>query len=332
MGIITFPQSLSVDNSLLPYFGWAGTQYPFVPSGATDITISGATTWNDSVGYKQINKLTINAGQTLTIAKFPFYIFCNELNFGDSSSCIDASGLSGNSSLTAFPSTYARGATANQFQCGCGGGLIFIIAGKITGASGIIKANGGNGYISNQTGANTWVAGQGALSTSFNIPNSTALESFYVSPFVGGAPTSASNYYYTTSKLLGAGGTAQGGVGGGSGGSASGVVGGGSGIGGGGGCNGTAATTNGSTSSITLQPQDLLFLASIKCLGGGGGGTGSTGSSNQNNASGGGGGGIVVWTHSYVSQPTVQANGGNGTNIGGWTCNGGAGVTFFIVL
>jgi hypothetical protein len=297
----------SGDNSLLPFFGWAGSQFPFVPSAVADIVISAPTTWSDAVGYKQVGKLTINAGQVLSINKSPFYIFCNELNFGDTASIIDASGFNGN---IAGGFTALGGGSAGTVRGGDGGGMLFIIAGKITGASGVIKANGGNGY---GTASGSSQGGQGALSKSVSLA--------YAQSWDGTSVVTTTNnptYLNPLGTVLGSGGN-SGGSGGGSGASSNGGCGG-SGIGGGG-CGSSAAA--GLQSSVLLIVNTLIELAKCGCRGGGGGGGNTAG------AGGGGGGSVAIWTHSVVSQPVSQANGGSLSGTGG---AGAAGVTYFILL
>ena len=81
---------LVFDPTLTNEFSWAGGVFPF--AGTQDITVSGATTWNDSVGYKKVKKLTIAAGQTLTIQKSPFYIFADEIELkSESESSVELS-------------------------------------------------------------------------------------------------------------------------------------------------------------------------------------------------------------------------------------------------
>jgi hypothetical protein len=314
------------DAALLQYFSWAGSNFPF-NSDSANITISAPTTWDDAVGYKKVGKLTINAGQTLTIQKSPFYIFADEIAFGDTDSTIDASGLSGSATPTTFPTTQANGATAQSgsalSQGGCGGGMLLILCNRITGANGIIKADGGNGY-SNTTNASgdTFKGGQGALSSTIN--NGGGGESFILA--VNGALTSSTaTLLCSTLNLLGDGGGGNPRAsGGGSGqGSAVSFVGGGSGIAGGG---GAAAVENGFTATITPMPLDLIQLAQIKCRGGGGGAALVSTTGTGNICAGGGGGAILVFTHTTTATPTLQANGGTGT------VSGAAGVTYLITL
>lgn len=325
MGIITFPSAPVADDSLAQYFSWAGARFPF-NSGAADIVISGPTTWSDAVGYKKVGKLTISAGQTLTINKSPFYIFADEINFGDVASIIDASGLTSTASIIPTSSGMAKGGygAVGQTAGGCGGGMLFVLCNKITGAVGTIKANGGNGYIGTSLGVNN--AGQGAFSTTVN---STGTAEFfnhtlgYSALSYNGAAAINPTLTRSTLNLLGKGSGSNStyiATGGGSGGwdSNSSSATGGSGIGGGGG----GGSYNGSPALVIPSVLDLLALASLGCFGGGGGG------SRLLTAGGGGGGSVVVFSHLFTATPTIQANGG----VAGGGSAGAAGVTYLIVL
>ena len=324
---------LGQDTTLASYFGWAGSSFPYCGSAA-DVTISGATTWNDSCGYKKVGKLTINAGQTLTIANSPFIIFANEIAFGDVSSCIDASGPSGASSGS-FTTGMTKGATAvggsARAQGGCGGGLLFIITSKISGATGVIKANGGNGYRNTTTAsAQAGKGGQGAFSetTSENNPQAgvgekwggtntlTATGVEYLNPLgINLAPS-----YIATTLNASGGGSGQGGT----------NSAGGSGIGSGGSSGGGTNCTDGVLSYITFTPQMLINMAFASCKGGGAGGANVDNSVGASNGAGGGGGGIIlVWVRTLTATPTLQANGGTGA-VGTGSANGGAGQTLLI--
>ena len=339
MGIITFPTTAHSDITLGEFFSWAGSVFPYNGTAA-NITITGSTTWTASTSFQQVGKLTINSGQTLKINTSPFYIFADEINFGDASSIIDASGLDGSSAITTFPSTMAAGGTATASgsiaQGGGGGGMLFILCNRITGANGVIKANGGNAYKNATFTGTQQSAGRGALSTTIN--NAVASENFHFSLY------GVSNYFAvfttdiiinSTQKLLGSGGVIStlAGTGGGSGGSDSGTffVGGGSGIGGGGSVRSATAGASGTASTLTLNPPNLIYLANSKCLGGGGGAAQVRAGGGANDAGGGGGGSIVVWTHTQTATPTLQANGGTGLPTSG-TADGGAGVTYLLVI
>lgn len=318
MSIIQFPQLSggSVDNALLPYFAWAGSSFPFIKDGTADITISGATTWNDACGYKQVNKLIINAGQTLKITKSPFYIFANEISFGDTASIIDASGLAGSATPTNYPyMNQAAGGTnvAGNSQGGCGGGMLFILAGKITGAAGIIKANGGAGYAGT---SGSGCGGQGALSRAL-----TTLQKWD-----GSGGTSAVLHPFSNFMVDGVGIGDSSSCHSSGGGSGAAYTGGyacsGSGISSGAGFQAANVAPIAGNAAQPIEPAQLIHLASVGCLGGGGG------CAAYLFGSGGGGGSIVVWTHSAAATPTLQANGGTSSSGGA----GGAGVTHFILI
>lgn len=318
MGISRYP-NLPPNLALSQYFGWAGRSYPY--NNETDIVISSNTTWSDAVGYKKVRKLTIAAGVILTIAKSPFVIFADEIVFGDAASIIDGSGPAGAASGT-FATTYARGGTivggSARAQGGCGGIMLFILANTISGANGIIKANGGDGFRNTtNAGVNSQAGGQGSLSSSFDVGTGGGLELFAGTSVL----TTATNktYLHPQGRMLGDGG--GGGTGGGSG-----INGGGSGIGGGG---SGAAATNGGSPFNTIRPDALNELAFLGCLGGGGGGA-SVNTTGTNNAAGGGGGGsIVVWSKFFNAIPTLQANGGAAVGTAG---AGAPGVAYLISI
>lgn len=311
------------DGTLINEFSWAGAAFPF--SGADDVTISAPTTWNDSCGYKKVKKLTINSGQTLTIAKSPFFIFADEIAFGSTGSIIDASGESGGASTTFGGYTAIGGLKTDasaRAQGGCGGGMLFIIARTITGANGVIKANGGAGYrnTTNSGGSTSGVGGQGALSNKQGAGVTSQ-------SWVGDSdPQLTSIWYYLHPLGVFMADGVQGGTVVASGGGSGFSFGGGSGIGGGG---GGQAGNSGSAARSKLNPSTLLLLAKNGCLGGGGGsgGVNSTGTSNA--AGGGGGGSVVVWYRTKTATPTLEANGGTGAT-GSTANNGGAGVTFLL--
>lgn len=338
--------STPVDVSLSEYFSWAGGSFPYNQGAVGDIVISGPTTWNDSVGYKKIKKLTINAGQTLTIAKSPFYIFADEISFGDTSSTIDASGMSGSASAVYPSNAQALGSTAimgiARSQGGCGGGMLFVIANKVTGAAGKIKADGGNGYFNgtpNGSGVN-YMGAQGALSIDTEVIVSTLVPETFDVMMYGFANRPTAGSYYPTPNFrgnlylhMGESGQGNGGIsskGGGSGsiGTGGNASIGGSGIGGGGSVY-TSPSDYGKVSAVTNTLRDLVFLASIGCTGGGGGSAVASYAGN-NGAAGGGGGSVVLWAHSMISPPTLSANGGAKAAISGG--NGGAGVTYSTIV
>ena len=302
------------DNTLAPYFSWAGRGFPFCDDAA-DITISGATTWNDAAGFKRAGKLTIAAGVTLTIAKTPFYIFAREIAFGGTTSTITASGYNG--SVDNNTSFSARGGGSHSnVRGGDGGGMLFIVCDTISGANGRIWANGGNGY---GTSGGPEMGGQGAFSASFNLY--AGAQERWSGEYVV-TTTSSKTYLHPLGVLLVAGGddaVAQfAGTGGGSGAG----LGGGSGIGGGG-SGYSSSGTNVGRAAKSLTPLLLITLAQSGCRGGGGGGGRPDGSG------GGGGGSVCVWARTLTSTPVLTANGGTPSNSG---AAGGAGVTHLITV
>lgn len=325
MGITTFPPQSGGDPTLSNLFGQFG-KFPF--AGSTDVTISSNTTWNDASGYRKVKKLTITAGITLRINLTPFFIFADEIVFGDANSTIDISGPNGAASGN-FEDIFAMGATTtdttgSRAQGGCGGGMIFIVARKISGAAGKIKADGGTGYVNQTMAVNAvpQVHGYGAF----------GIQAYAAPPFLlGGVDISTSGivaFPRTSNKLLGAG------SGGGNYGS------GGFGVGGGGvakGAAGYTASDVGGTWSLKPTPEELLSFAKMGLRGGGGGGAVVAGGGNYNTAGGGGGGSVVVWVRDLDVTPTITVNGG----IGAWgssiTTNtqyikGGAGATHIVVV
>lgn len=305
--------------------GWAGSRYPYHETAA-DVTISAPTTWNDVQGFHRVGKLTINASQTLTIGISPFFIFADEIVFGGTDSIIDASGAPGTSAATAFSATsFARGGTAVQTngkaQGGCGGGILIVVARKISGAAGVIRANGGaaGGNTTNASAISS-IGGQGALSSLFDGTTQQAwLGNFAVGVLL------------TEGGKNGAG-SAQGQGGGSGGGSGSGTNAGagGSGIAGGGGVNlaGSSATA-GQDCRPVISPQQILYLASIGCLGGGGGCGGVHTTGSNNGAGGGGGGAVLVYVIDLAVTPTLSATGGA---LFGSGLAGGAGYAQIIDL
>lgn len=292
-------------SALAHYFGWAGNL-----KGDTDIVISSPTTWDDIAGFKKVRKLTINANQTLRIKKSPFYIFADEIVFGNTASCIDASGFNGDSPLEdVFTAKGGGPEDTDGNRGGDGGGMLFVVTNKVSGANGLVKANGGDG--AKNASVDSYSGGQGALSTAIN------LSSTYKHNWTGTIVVKTSGdvtYLHPLGFLLGDGGGNNGGKGGASGNKSSG----GSGIGGGGGGSGG----EGKQSPTVLTPCLLLTLAQAGCLGGGGGG------SDQKALKGGGGGGSVCfWSKVFDSIPVLQANGGD-KGVGGYV--GAAGVTHLI--
>jgi hypothetical protein len=270
-------------------------------STATSIELfKGSNTYLD--GYVKSKKLTLAAGTTLSIVRNPFFIFADEINFGSTSSIIDASGRSGSSELLPPPIHMAAGgiigSTQNgtAIQGGCGGGIIIIICNKITGAQGCIKANGGNGYEIGGGGSSSGIPGQGALLGSIIPSNSPwgiltpGARLLGLGGMSGG--TSACQGIYGSGGFYGAYNNYS--------------AGGGSGIGGGSGDSGAGHQHTG------LTVKDILYLASIGCTGGGGGGV----SIYSQNSGGGGGGAVVIVTHSYELLPQLIANGGTNMHDG----------------
>lgn len=310
------------------FFGWAGAGFPY--AGADDITISADTTWNDACGYKKFKKLTINAGVTLKVERFPFYIFCDELA---GTGIIDASGPSGSSSLTPHPDYAAAGGikTANgaEAQGGCGGGIILICTRLISGAV-TIKANGGDGWKNTTARSTTGcygAPGGGAIALHYSATNQLGVN------WDGSASTAANglNFLHPYGIMCGKGGSSYGGRGGGHGGCSSNytIIGGGSGIAGGGGVNNLATPAPGEQPERFLVPLHLLRLVEYGCIGGGGGGAYVTNVADSNGAGGGGGGAIAIWYREKTTTPNLQANGGLASGVAG---NGAAGATFLITV
>lgn len=314
MDIMVYNKISQIDNTLSTYFSVYGSSFPY-NSGASDITISTNTTWDDACGYKKVKKLSIVAGITLRINRFPFYIFADEINFGDTSSCIDASGQT----PTVSTSTYSgfNGATggiaydtpSHYGIGGCGGGLLIILCNKVTGANGVIKANGSNGIHGSGygDGADGFVgSGQNALCLSGQYD----YLAYYigVSPYVTQTTYTgySSKYRNTLDAILGYHNPETG-------------------VGLGIGAGAASSSNPGLLARITPTIKDLLFLADQKCLGGGGGyGIASKSSSITGEGGGGGGGAIVLFAHTFTATPTLQANGGTGNSAGS------AGVTYLM--
>ena len=325
-GLLRVPKYLDGQLSL---GGWAGGTFPY-DEDAADITISSDTSWTDSAGFKRVGLLTINSGIVLTIAISPFYIFAREIVFGSTGSIINGNGPSGASSGT-FSAAYARGGTATggsaRAQGGCGGILLVVCAGRISGAAGVFRVNGGDGYRNTTApgvGNGNSRGGQGCFSKSFNV-SAASPEDWSGATGAAGTPPILSHLFTGTGGTGGATGGASGGSGASSGGGS-----GGSGIGGGGGATSGGATA-GAQGLILPGPQYLLFLASIGCLGGGGGGAAVPIDldGTPNGAGGGGGGGLLVYTAEDQVTPTLQANGGAATTNG---ANGAAGVAIQVTL
>jgi hypothetical protein len=286
-------------------FGWAGKKFPFNGgSGETTDLVATTTSWSDSSRFRRYRTLTINSGITLTIARFPFYLFCDELAMG-ATGIISANGNDGQAVAQVHNASYARGAAAGgaglqQGNGGDGGGLIVIVCRRLNCSSGaLIRANGGagNAKTTDPTAeSQLYSGGQGALASSY-----------------GAGPSPASGFAFIN-QYLAPGGSAVGGAGGMSGTSGGNVGGGGSGIGGGGSGGAGAGGAAGGAAVIPPGPKELLALAEMGCLGGGGGGASSGGANGTGSSGGGGGGGgiLVIYDDLVASSPTLQANGGAG--------------------
>jgi hypothetical protein len=302
-------------NALDAYFPFVGGPFPFNEQAA-DVLVDEDVTWDDTCGYKQVGKLTIAPGKTITIGRSPFYIFADEIIFGGVDSIISANGPSGGPEGE-FPTCWARGGTVDaggaRAQAGCGGGMLVIVANRISGAAGLVRANGGDGYINEIPYGRRAAGGQGALSQSINLSASGAAENF------GGT---------FSGFLAPGGGGSDGGKGGGSGTNYLGGGGGGSGIGGGcGGSPNQGITYDGRPNTVPIPLPLFLLLASYGCLGGGGGAAYAADNANQKYAGGGGGGGIGVIVKDLVTTPTLQANGGLSATNHETPASGGAGFT-----
>lgn len=303
-------------SAMLEVAQGVGGRFPYNGSSTTDVVISVNTTWTEA-DYKgrivQLRTLTINAGIVLTLQGGPWYLFLRNLVFGDIVSEIRGDGPTP-IDFTPHNADYARGAVATSgagsATGGDGGVMVFVVAHTISGANGLIHANGGNAFRdTGNAGSDTGRGGQGAFSI---LVSSGSAEDF--SGDVG-------------SLLLGIGGDSFGGRAGGSGGTGSGNAGGGgSGIGGGGNSNGGA----GSLPTIDEPSvQHLIVLGRNGCLGGGGGGAAVLVVGTNNAAGGGGGGSVIVWARVFTTTPTLQANGGTGIGSG---AAGAAGVTHQITV
>jgi hypothetical protein len=308
-------------------FGWAGLSYPYNNASTTDVTISGATTWDEATypdGVRRLRKLTINANQTLTITKSPFFLFCDEISVG-AAAVIDASGYSGQGTQPTGQARGGRAATSGGTATGgSGGGILTIVCNKVTDAGSgalTIKANGGAGASTGTTQTGAQQAGQGAFSN--NRPSNTSTNPEFWDGAVGTSGVVAPPDF---GLYMGVGGaqTVVGGRGGGSGGTGTDQASGGSGIGAGGGGGAIAAT------AFNHAPTSwaVVMMALYGCLGGGGGA--AVGSNTK--AGGGGGGGAVVWRKAAGSNitPSLQATAGAGGGGGGGA--GSAGVTYDTVL
>lgn len=306
---------------------WAG-EFPFSKNGA-DATIASNTTIADAAGFKKYGTLTINSGITLRVARTPFILFVNELVFGDTASTLSADGPDGAASDDTYWDNFSRGGLAGvtqRAQGGAGGGLLIIYAGRISGAAGVISANGGAGYGAGIVdAASSEAGGHGA----FSVHDSGAESEKWAGILEGGSR--AEGNLNPLVRLLAHGGGSVDtvyGTGGGNGGSTTGEGGGGSGIGGGGGA-GSGSAVGGSATSVS--PAGILTLVSHGCFGGGGGAAVTSNAfAIWNSGSGGGGGGLLVVTGDAAVTPDLQANGG--TKAGDLGFDGGDGVTHLVEI
>jgi|GEM_PF-5306204 len=320
-------------------------RFPHNGRSEADVTISSDTTW-DETDYPgrlvQLDTLTVNAGITLTLEGGPWFLFIDEIVFGDTDSHISGDGPNG-SLDAAEAGPYARGGWHSSTAIsagGSGGVMVFICAREISGAAGVISANGGDATrnTSNAAAGNS-SAGQGALAIWGNVGSTEA-------NWTGNQGTGTNPHYLHPLHLfMGDGGRS--GVGGAGGGTGSALTtsspggGGGSGIGGGGGAEvNSGSSGDGLLPYVTPGPAHLLALAELGCLGGGGGGagtsdTGDSGAGGASNCAGGGGGGSVcAWVRTLTATPTLEANGGTGTgaNGNGSGGEGAAGVAYLITV
>jgi hypothetical protein len=303
-------------------------------NSSTDMTISTNTTINPTdyqLGFLKCNKLTINAGITLKVNKAPFMIICQELNFGDTSSCIDASGLDGSLAVDnaqAFNCQQAWGGMSDYVinagaknVGGCGGGFLILFADKITGAAGQIKANGGKGWSNNtvnSSGAGS-AGGQGALSTSKSkVSISGNPEQFNY--MLDGAPIGTPSSYIVNNlsfllKPKNASSISTAASGGGSGkGQASAVTGstGGSGIGHGGNMYAIPPTNP----DVRPNLYQMISLYKMGCTGGGGGFAAADANIGNCAAGGVGGGAIIIFASTFTVTPTLSVTAGTGYTNG----------------
>ncbi len=287
--------------AMLSALSWAG-QFPFA-AGGSDATIAADTDLTDTGRYKQYRNLTVSAGIKLRCRRTPFFLFADTINFGSSTSEIGCDGPQPTAASTpTYGANFARGGFASGAGCGgCGGGILVVCARVLTGSAGKITARGSNGYSAGTTSAGGY-GGQGALSTSYNL---TSTPEDFTTSFLGLPPLwflRAGGDHGSTSKQGKVGGAGGGAVG-------TSAAGGGSGLGGGGVGTGAAPTT------VDYYPtaEQLLWLASIGCLGGGGGGLVSF-SGLAANAGGGGGGAVLVFAQQWDITPTTVVTGGTNSS------------------
>jgi hypothetical protein len=303
-------------------FGWAGLSYPYNNGSVTDVTISGATTYDNTThpgGILRCRKLTINASVTLRIKCTPFYIFCDELYGAGASAVIDISGFTGVGTEEAWSALGGRVATTGgNAKGGNGGGILFIVCNKTTGTAITIRADGGAGAFSGTNVAGAMMGGEGALGA--NRYSAAAVSEKWT-----GTNTGSSSAYL--GEYLGTGGgdmALPGGSFGGSGGVATDKAAGGSGIGGGGGTGGALGVA--AAARIMPPPNVVYTLAESGCMGGGGGAATSNGPS----TGGGGGGAVCVWRKSTGSTVAHTLSAAAGSGSGGHA--GGVGITYDTVL
>lgn len=294
--------------------------FPHNGDPATDVTISSPTTWGvaDYPGrVVLLNRLDVD--DVLTLAGSPWFIFVDTLDMGASGE-IRCDGPDGDTGAEAS-SIYTRGAyvlSTGAAAGGCGGGMLLICAGNITGtASRPISANGGDG-ARNTTNAvsNVGRGGEGAFDELTSQTTSTS--------------TPGTLDFYTNLLGAGAGSTTVAGMGGGSGGvtSSGTIAGGGSGIGGGAAAGSAGATTSGSTARNIPSVLHIAELALLGCRGGGGGGAVVSSTGTNNAAGGGGGGAVVLWYQTSSAMPTLSATGG--ASVGTSSNPGADGVTYAV--
>jgi len=325
------------DPTLTTYFGHLGS-FPF--AGTADVVIAANTSWSDSKGYRKVKKLTINAGLTLKIEKSPFVIFAEEIVFGSTTSTIDISGANGSVSGPSHSDATARGGEAiynsvRYAHGGCGGGMLIIVARKISGAAGRILANGGDGWANTTVRISNGVssAGENAIAGLVGIPDVIVGATSNRAGSYGLIPISLNKRIYNMIGRISASNED---------GSNNYNAGWGIGSGGGVATSGSASTYSGVASSAVPQPTDLICLAQMFDMKGGGGGAAylhTTNGGDGAGAAGGGGGAIVVFANSISGTPTLQANGGIGMygGPGGGSSrpvagNGGAGRTHIVLV
>lgn len=267
----------------------------------TDVTVSTNTTWTTTDYPDKVvvcDVLTIAASVKLTLRGGPWFIFCNELVFGDASSHIGADGPDGGASVT-YDGDDIEGATvvngSARAQGGCGGGAVAIFATTVSGSNGTISADGGDAFRdTDNAGSNDADDGEGAIDgLLYNATVSSVL------------PRGA--YYGRGGNGNGANGGYAGGAGqdAGTGGAA-----GGSGFGGGGG-DATGGNGDGAQPTITPTPATVFLMMLVdRARGGGGGGARVSTVGSANAAGGGGGGAALLFADVLDATPTVRANGG----------------------